>query len=123
MEHPIDVLLVMAYEAGLHGRVPDEPKIKIDRHQRSRIILPNMLCQRFAVDEVLHLSARDLGHKCVPSGNASRAGVKDVVFFPVWFGTESPPGSSIQSRPDTAPSAIRQVLEIKFAVVRIPWRL
>src|ERR1700687_4413555 len=79
-----------------------------------------MFGQRFAVDEILHLSTRDLGYECMPPGNASSAGVKDVVFFPIRFRTESPPGSCKQRRSSEAPAAIRQILEIQLAVVRIP---
>src|SRR5437879_12175792 len=59
----------------------------------------------------------------MPSGNAATAGVKDVVFFPVRFRTEGPPGSRKQGRSSEAPAAIRQILEIQLAVVRIPRRL
>src|SRR5258708_29544846 len=123
MEHPIDVLLIMAYSTGFYSRVLDKPKIKVDRHQRSRIVLAAMFRQRFTVDEILHLSARDLGYECMPPGNASSARVKDVVFFPIRLRTEGSPGSCIQHRPNAAPTPIRQILEIQFAVVRIHWRL
>src|SRR5258708_38310928 len=96
MEHPIDVLLIMTYSAGFYGRILDKPEIKVDRHQRTRIVLPTMLCQRFTVDEIFHLSIRDLCYECMPSGNASTAGVKDIIFFPIGFRTEGPPGSSKQ---------------------------
>src|SRR5438128_11872089 len=59
----------------------------------------------------------------MPSGNAAIAGVKDVVFFPVRFRTEGPPRSRKQCRSSEAPAAIRQILEIQLAVVRIPRRL
>src|SRR6266404_6739337 len=119
MEHPVDVLLIMAHGAGFHGSVPYKPKIKINRHQRARIILSAMLCQRLAVDEILHLSARDLSYECMPPGNTSTAGVKDIIFFPIGFRTEGPPGSCIQRRASDAPAPIRQILEIQLAVVRI----
>src|SRR5438105_15738382 len=107
MKHPIDVLLVMTYSTGFHSRVLDKPKIKINRHQRSRVILSDMFGQRVAVDEILHLSIRDLGYQCMPPGDASTARVKDVVFFPIGFRTECPPGSCKQCRPSEAPAAIR----------------
>src|SRR6267143_850490 len=59
----------------------------------------------------------------MPSGNASTARVKDVVFFPIGFRTEGSPGSCIQRWANAAPAAIRQILEIQLAVVRIPRRL
>ena len=93
MENPVDVLLIVSYDAGFNRLIPDKPKIEINRHQRPRIILATMFCQRSAVDEVLHLSVRNLSYECMPAGVASTAGVKDVVLFPVGFRTESPPGS------------------------------
>src|SRR5258708_9370592 len=59
----------------------------------------------------------------MPSGNASAARVKDVVFFPIRFRTESSPGSCIQRWANAAPAPIWQILEIQLAVVRIPRRL
>src|SRR5882724_3172942 len=123
MKHPIDVLLVMAHSTGFHGRVLDKPKIEINRHQRPRVILSTMFGQRFAIDEILHLPVRDLRYKRMPTGNASTARVKDVIFFPVRFRTEGPPGSCKQSRSSVAPASIRQILEIQLAVVGIHWRL
>src|SRR5437016_13077070 len=123
MEEPIDVFLIVAHGAGFHSRILDKPKIEIDRHQRPRVILSTMLGQRSAVDEVLHLSTRDLGYEGMPPGNASIAGIKDVVFLPIRFRTESPPGSRKQSRASAAPAPIRQILEVELAVVRIHRRL
>src|SRR6266568_9692856 len=110
MKHPVDVLLIVANDAGFHGGIPDKPKIEINRHQRTRVILPTMLGQRFAVDKILHLSVRDLSYQCMPPGNASTAGVKDVVFFPIRFRTEGSPGSYKQRGSCEAPAAIRQIL-------------
>src|SRR2546427_13275676 len=82
-----------------------------------------MFGQRLAVDEILHLSARDLRYECMPAGDASTAGVKDVIFFPIRFRTEGSPGGCKQRRPCETPATIRQILEIQLAVVRIHWRL
>src|SRR5437773_342228 len=59
----------------------------------------------------------------MPTGNASIAGVKDVVLFPIRFRTEGSPGSRKKRRSRTTPAAIRQIFEIQFAVVRIHRRL
>src|SRR5260370_30523436 len=123
MKHPINVLLVMTDSTGFYGRIPDKPKIEINRHRRSRIILSTMFGQRFAVDEIPYLSTRDLSYECMPPGNASIAGVKDVVFFPIGFRTEGPPGSCIQCRANAAPAPIWQILEIQLAVARVHRRL
>src|SRR5258708_25129352 len=106
MENPVDVLLIVAHDGGLHGCISNKPKIEINRHQRPRIILSTVLCQRLAVDEIPYLSARGLGYECMPSGNASTARVKDIVFFPILFLTEGPPRSRIQRSPGNAPAAI-----------------
>src|SRR5207237_9699812 len=82
-----------------------------------------MFRQRFAVDEIFHVSIRHLRYECMPAGDASIAGVKDVVFLPIRLGTKGPPRSRKQSRPNAAPTAIRQILEIEFAVVGIHRRL
>src|SRR5207244_3205431 len=60
---------------------------------------------------------------CMPPGNAAIARAKDVVLFPIRLRTEGPPGSRKQRRPGAAPAAVRQILEIQLAVVRIHWRL
>src|SRR2546422_3497567 len=123
MEHPIDILSVLAHIAGFHGPILDKPKIKIYRHERSRVILPTMVGQSFAVDEILHLSIRDLCDQCMPTCFASAGAIKDVIFLPIRLGAESSPGSYKQRGSIAAPTAIGQILEIQFAVVGIHWRL
>src|SRR5207245_3725898 len=122
-KHPINVLLIVAHGAGFHGGIPDKPKIEINRHQRTRVVLPTMFGQGFAVDEILYLATEDLAYECMPSGNASLAGVKDVIFFPIRFRTEGSPRSYEQRRSRQAPATIGQILEIQLAVVRIHRRL
>src|SRR5437016_7757965 len=53
MQHPIDVLLIVPDDVGFHAPISDKPEIKIDRHQRTRVVLAAMLGQGFAVDEIL----------------------------------------------------------------------
>ena len=62
MKHPVDVLLIVAYDAGFHGGIPDKPKVEINLHQRTRVILSTMLGQGLSVDEILHLAFSDLGY-------------------------------------------------------------
>src|SRR5690349_23632178 len=107
MEHPIDILLIVTHEIGLHHLVPDKPKIEINRHHRPGIILTTMLCQRLAVDEIFHVSIGHLRYESMPAGNASIAGVKDVVFFPIRLVTKGPTRSCKQSSPNTAPAPVR----------------
>src|SRR5882762_4898522 len=79
--------------------------------------------EKLAVEVILDLSIIEKRYEGMPPGNASTAGVKKVVFFPVGFRTEGPPGSCKQRGSREAPAAIRQILEIQLAVVRIPRRL
>ena len=123
MKHPINVLLIVAHGTRFHGGIPDKPKIEINRHQGTRVVLPTMLGQGFAVDEILYLATKDLAYEYMPSGNASTACVKDVIFFPIGFRTKRSPRSYEQRRSSQAPATIWQILEIQLAVVRIHRRL
>ena len=82
-----------------------------------------MVGQSFAVDEILHLSVRDLRDQRMPPSFASAGAIKDVIFLPIRLGAESSPGSHKQRGTLAAPAATGQVLEIQQAVVGIHWRL